>query len=107
MLEKHETEDEAREYLGEGFISKFEQILTALDRQETIVALHGTNEQVKKEQEEKYSMFNKNSESIKSIEQVYDFEDFDWEDNLGLGDDFDWRDDFEFEPLPDQSKKNK
>ena len=45
-LERHETETEAREYFGEDFISKFDQLLTDLDRQETIVAIHGTGEEV-------------------------------------------------------------
>ena len=46
VLERHETEEEAREYFGEDFISKFDQLITELDRQETIVAIHGTNENV-------------------------------------------------------------
>ena len=45
VLERHETEDEAREYFGEDFIAKFDQLLTFLDKQETIVALHGTTEE--------------------------------------------------------------
>ena len=44
VLERHETEEEAREYFGENFITKFDQLLTKLDKEETIVALHGTNE---------------------------------------------------------------
>ena len=44
VLERHETETEAREYFGEDFISKFDQLITDLDRQETIVAIHGTME---------------------------------------------------------------
>ena len=46
VLERHETEEEAREYFGEEFISKFDQLITELDRQETIVAIHGTREEV-------------------------------------------------------------
>lgn len=46
VTERHETEDEAREYFGEDFIKRFDQILTMLDRQETIVAIHGTREEV-------------------------------------------------------------
>lgn len=45
-LERHETEDEAREYFGEDFVAKFDQLLTALDKQETMVALHGTNPEI-------------------------------------------------------------
>ena len=45
-LERHETEDEARKYFGEEFITKFDQLLTTLDKQETMVALHGTREEV-------------------------------------------------------------
>ena len=41
-LERHETEAEAREYFGQKFISEFDQLLTKLDKQQTIVALHGT-----------------------------------------------------------------
>ena len=46
VLERHETEEEAREYFGEEFISKFDRLITELDRQETIVAIHGTREEV-------------------------------------------------------------
>ena len=46
VLERQETETEAREYFGEEFISKFDQLITDLDRQETIVAIHGTREEV-------------------------------------------------------------
>ena len=46
VLERHETEAEAREYFGEEFISKFDRLITDLDRQETIVAIHGTREEV-------------------------------------------------------------
>lgn len=46
VLERHETEEEAREYFGKEFISKFDKLLTNLDKQETIVAIHGTNEGV-------------------------------------------------------------
>jgi hypothetical protein len=44
--ERHETEDEARKYFGEEFISKFDQLLTILDMEETIVAIHGTSEEL-------------------------------------------------------------
>ena len=46
VLERHETEAEAREYFGEELISKFDRLITDLDRQETIVAIHGTKEEV-------------------------------------------------------------
>lgn len=42
ILERHETEAEARAYFGEEFINKFDKLLTELDQQQTIVALHGT-----------------------------------------------------------------
>ena len=42
VLERHETEEEARAYFGEDFIDKFDKLLTELDKQQTIVALHGT-----------------------------------------------------------------
>lgn len=45
-LERRETEEEARAYFGEDFITAFEQLLTRLDREDTIVALHGTSEGV-------------------------------------------------------------
>lgn len=41
-MKRNETEEEAREYFGESFISEFDQLLTELDSQETIVAIHGT-----------------------------------------------------------------
>ncbi len=40
--ERHETEDEARAYFGEEFIKKFDALLTMLDRQKSILAIHGT-----------------------------------------------------------------
>lgn len=43
ILERHETEEEAREYFGQEFINKFENILSILDKQHTILALHGTH----------------------------------------------------------------
>lgn len=46
ILERYETEEEAREYFGEDFINKFDELLTFLDKQETIVALHGTDVEV-------------------------------------------------------------
>lgn len=45
-LERHETEEEAREYFGTEFVSQFDQLLTMLDRQETVVAIHGTHPEV-------------------------------------------------------------
>ena len=42
MLERHETEEEARRYFGPEFIEKFDRLMTILDKQQTIVALHGT-----------------------------------------------------------------
>lgn len=46
VMERHETEAEAREYFGKDFISKFDHLITELDRQETIVAIHGTREEI-------------------------------------------------------------
>lgn len=43
MLERRETEEEARAYFGEVFIKDFDRLMTALDKQQTMVALHGTN----------------------------------------------------------------
>ena len=43
ILERHETEEEAREYFGKEFIEKFDKILTVLDKQQTVVAIHGTS----------------------------------------------------------------
>lgn len=43
VLERNETEEEARKYFGDEFISKFDQLLTSLDNQETVVAIHGTS----------------------------------------------------------------
>lgn len=43
ILERHETEEEARKYFGEYFIHQFDQLLTTLDKQKTIVFLHGTS----------------------------------------------------------------
>lgn len=43
MLERHETEEEARQYFGPEFIQKFDRLMTMLDRQQTMVALHGTS----------------------------------------------------------------
>lgn len=43
ILERHETEEEARTYFGEEFINKFDKLLTELDEEQTIVALHGTH----------------------------------------------------------------
>lgn len=36
MLERHETEEEARTYFGQEFIDKFDKLLTALDKQQTL-----------------------------------------------------------------------
>lgn len=43
MLERHETEEEARQYFGTEFIEKFDRLMTMLDQQQTMVALHGTS----------------------------------------------------------------
>lgn len=43
VLERYETEEEARAYFGPEFIHQFDQLLTTLDKQQTIVSLHGTN----------------------------------------------------------------
>ena len=48
------------------------------------IPLLKTNDQVRKEKEEKFSMFNDDPKTINSAEQASDFEDFDW------GEDFDW-----------------
>ena len=42
-LERHETEEEARAYFGDDFINQLNNLFTTLDKQETIVALHGTD----------------------------------------------------------------
>lgn len=42
-VEKHETEEQAREYFGEDFIKEFNQILQRLDKEETVLYLHGTD----------------------------------------------------------------
>lgn len=43
MLERKETEEEAREYFGADFVKNFDRLLTILDKQQTTVALHGTD----------------------------------------------------------------
>lgn len=43
MLERHETEEEARQYFGSEFVQKFDRLMTMLDQQQTMVALHGTD----------------------------------------------------------------
>lgn len=43
VLERHETEEEARQYFGTEFIEKFDRLMTELDQQQTFVALHGTH----------------------------------------------------------------
>lgn len=43
ILERHETEEEAREYFGKDFVSRFEELLTVLAKQHTDIALHGTS----------------------------------------------------------------
>lgn len=48
ILERKETEEEAREYFGREFIKQFNFIMTELDNQETIVAIHGTHPEVAK-----------------------------------------------------------
>ena len=54
-----------------------------------------TNDQVRKEKEEKFSMFNDDSKTINSAEQASDF---DW------GEDFDWETDAEWETQTDKNK---
>ena len=46
VKERHESEEEAREYFGQEFIQKFDALLTLLDKQETIVSIHGTRPNV-------------------------------------------------------------
>lgn len=48
LLERRETEEEAREYFGDEFIRQFNSIMTELDKQETVVAIHGTHPEVAK-----------------------------------------------------------
>lgn len=43
MLEREETEEEAREYFGAEFVKNFDRLMTILDKQQTVVALHGTD----------------------------------------------------------------
>lgn len=43
LVERHETEEEARDYFGKDFITKFDSLLTKLDQEQTILAIHGTN----------------------------------------------------------------
>lgn len=43
ILERHETEEEARDYFGQEFIDKFENILSVIDKQHTMLGLHGTH----------------------------------------------------------------
>ena len=40
--QRHETEEEARTYFGEEFIKQFDELLTRLDKEDTVVAIHGT-----------------------------------------------------------------
>ena len=42
IKERHETEEEAREYFGQDFIDQFDSLLTRLDQEETLLAIHGT-----------------------------------------------------------------
>ncbi len=41
-MERHETEEEARDYFGPEFIKEWNDLLIDLDKQHTIVSLHGT-----------------------------------------------------------------
>lgn len=41
--ERHETEEEAREYFGQEFIDQFDSLLTRLDQEDTFLAIHGTS----------------------------------------------------------------
>ena len=43
---RHETEEEAREYFGEEFIEKFDNLMTKHDKEQTIIAIHGTSPMV-------------------------------------------------------------
>ena len=43
IKERHETEEEAREYFGLDFIKEWNSLLTDLDQQQTIVSIHGTS----------------------------------------------------------------
>ncbi len=43
MLERHETEEEARTYFGPEFVAQFDELMTTLDRDQTVVAIHGTS----------------------------------------------------------------
>ena len=43
ILEREETEEEAREYFGTDFVKNFDRLMTVLDKQQTVIALHGTN----------------------------------------------------------------
>lgn len=43
VIERKETEEEAKEYFGKKFVDEFNRLLTELDRQQTVVFLHGTN----------------------------------------------------------------
>lgn len=45
-LERPETEEEAKAYFGADFVSQFNALLTELEAQETVVAIHGTNEEI-------------------------------------------------------------
>ena len=43
ILERYETEEEAREYFSSDFISELNQLFTRLDKEQTIISLHGTD----------------------------------------------------------------
>ena len=43
VAERKETEEEAREYFGEDFINQLNEFFTDLDKQKTIIAIHGTS----------------------------------------------------------------
>lgn len=43
IKERHETEEEARAYFGNTFIQQFDSLMTSLGKEQTIVAIHGTD----------------------------------------------------------------
>ena len=43
IKERHETEEEARAYFGNAFIQQFDSLMTSLGKEQTIVAIHGTD----------------------------------------------------------------
>ena len=43
IVGRKETEEEAREYFGEDFINQFNALMTRIDKEQAIMAIHGTN----------------------------------------------------------------